>query len=295
MNKSIHIDSPVRGIVLMMAGILMLTINDATGKWLTDDYPVSQVISLRSVFILIPLSVFIFVRGGLLAFRPTRITNHLLRSFFFIGSTFCIVAALSLMPLADAIAFTFISPIIIAALAPFVLGEKIDRRRWAAIIIGFIGVLVMLKPTQDSFQWAAFIALAAVCFSALRDMITRRISAEEHSDLILFYSTIAVMIVGLVAAIFFPWRMPNYSDFGLFALVGVLNGGAHYLLIEAHRWAEASVIAPFRYSGLVWAIILGFFIWDDIPDVWVLLGSVLVVSSGLYILQRENRLRKITN
>lgn len=149
----------------------------------------------------------------------------------------------------------------------------------------------MARPTPDAFQWAAFIALGAAFSGAMRDMVTRRISAVESSDLILFYSTIAVMVVGAFGAFFFPWRMPDAADFGLFALLGVLNGGAHYLMIEAHRWGEASVIAPFRYSALVWALLLGFFIWGDLPDIWLLCGSALVVCSGLYILHRETQSR----
>ncbi|MEL0020513.1 MAG: DMT family transporter [Rickettsiales bacterium] len=266
MNKAPHIDSPARGIVLMLSGLLLLTLNDATAKWLTTGYPVPQVISLRGIFILIPLAIVIYWRGGFAAFR--------------------------LMPLADAIAFTFSGPLIVAALAPFLLGERVGWRRWSAILVGFAGVVVMARPTPDAFQWAALIALCAAFSGAMRDMVTRRISAEESSDLILFTSTLAVTSAGALAAVSFPWRMPDAVDFGLFALLGLLNGGAHYLMIEAHRWGEASLIAPFRYTALVWAFILGYLVWGDLPDVWLLSGSVLVVGSGLYILQRETRAKR---
>jgi drug/metabolite transporter (DMT)-like permease len=292
LNKVPHIDSPARGIVLMLSGLLLLTLNDATAKWLTTGYPVPQVISLRGIFILIPLAIVIYWRGGFAAFRPHRIRNHALRALFFLGSTFFIITALSLMPLADAIAFTFSGPLIVAALAPFLLGERVGWRRWSAILVGFAGVVVMARPTPDAFQWAALIALCAAFSGAMRDMVTRRISAEESSDLILFTSTLAVTSAGALAAVSFPWRMPDAVDFGLFALLGLLNGGAHYLMIEAHRWGEASLIAPFRYTALVWAFILGYLVWGDLPDVWLLSGSVLVVGSGLYILQRETRAKR---
>lgn len=287
-----HKDAPGRGIALMLAGLFVLTLNDATAKWLAADYPVPQVISLRGIFILTPLAVILMMRGGLKAFKPRRIRNHALRSLCFVGSTFFIITALTLMPLADAIAFTFTGPLIVAALAPFILGEQVGWRRWSAILVGFAGIIVMARPTPDAFQWAAFIALGAALFGALRDMVTRRISAEEPSDLILFYSTLAVMVVGGLAAFYFPWRMPSGTDLALFALLGVLNGGAHYMMIEAHRWAEASVVAPFRYSTLIWAVILGFVIWGDVPDIWLLCGSALVVGSGLYILHRETRVKR---
>ena len=292
MNPSGHVDSPSRGIALMLTGIFVLTLNDATAKWLTEGYPVPQIISLRGIFILLPLAVVLYLRGGTGAFKPARIRNQALRALCFIGSTFCIITALSLMPLADAIAFTFSGPLIVAALAPFLLGERVGWRRWSAILVGFAGVIIMARPTPNAFQWVALIAFGAAFWGALRDMVTRRISTEEPSDLILYYSTAAVMIIGGLAAFFYPWRMPGTADLALFALLGVLNGGAHYMMIEAHRWAEASIIAPFRYTALVWALILGFVIWGDVPDVWLLCGASLVVGSGLYILHRETRLHK---
>ena len=292
MNGGGHQDSPGRGIALMLGGLLLLIINDATAKWLTDSYPVPQIISLRGITILLPLVIILYFRGGFAAFKPYRIRNQALRALCFVGSTFFIITALSMMPLADAVAFTFTGPLIIAALAPFLLSEHVGWRRWSTIIVGFAGVVVIARPTPDAFQWPALVALGAAFWSALRDMVTRRISAEESSDLILFYSTVAVMTVGALAAFVYPWRMPDAEDWALFALLGVLNGGAHYMMIEAHRWAEASVIAPFRYTALVWAFILGYFLWDDVPDAWLLSGSALVVASGLYILHRETRAKQ---
>jgi drug/metabolite transporter (DMT)-like permease len=292
MNTAGHHDSPGRGIGLMTAGLLLLTINDATAKWLTDSYPVPQIISLRGITILLPLAFILYFRGGLAAFKPHRIRNQALRALCFVGSTFFIITALSLMPLADAVAFTFTSPLIIAALAPFLLSEHVGWRRWSAVLVGFVGVVIIARPTPDAFQWAALVALGAAFWGALRDMVTRRISAEESSDLILFYSTAAVMTVGAFAAYFFPWRMPDAEDWALFALLGVLNGSAHYMMIEAHRWAEASVVAPFRYTALVWAFILGYILWGDLPDAWLLSGSALVVASGIYILHRETRAKR---
>mgnify|MGYP001277969720 CR=1 FL=1 len=283
-------DIPSRGIALMLLGFFILALNDATAKWLTASYPVSQVISLRSTIVVFPIAIIIYLRGGIQAFKPTRIRNHFLRSFCFICSTFFIITAFSLMPLADAIAFTFAGPLIVAALAPFFLKEIVGFRRWGAIIIGFIGIIFMTRPSSDAFQWTALVALGAAFWGALRDMVTRHISVEEPSDIILFYSTLAVIITGGFGSFFFPWNFPTLYDFVIFALAGILNGAAHYLLIEAHRWAEASILAPFRYSGLLWAVILGFIFWGDIPDAWLLVGSALVIISGLYILKNESKI-----
>jgi len=280
-------DSPSRGIALMLGGVLLLTINDATAKLLTDSYSVPQIISLRGITTLLPLALIIYFRGGLPAFKPFRVRNHALRALCFTGSTFFLISALSLMPFADVVGLTFTQPLIIAGLAPLLLSENVSWLRWSAILVGFVGVIIIARPTPDLFQWAAFLAIGTAFWGALRDIVTRRISAEESSELILFYSTAAVMTVGALGAFIFPWHMPNTEDWALFALLGVLNGGAHYMMIKAHLWAEASIVAPFRYSALIWAFILGYFLWGDIPDLWLLSGSALVVASGLYILLHE--------
>ena len=276
----------------MIAGLLLLTLNDATAKWLTVGYPVPQVIALRGMFLLVPLLAVLLWRGGPAALRPHRIRNQVARSVCFLGSTFFIVTALSLMPLADAVAFTFSGPLIIAALAPMLLGERVGWRRWTAVLVGFAGVIVMARPTPNAFQWVALIAFGAAVMGALRDIVTRKISAVEASDLTLFYSTLATVVVGAAAAFAFPWRMPPPEDFALFALLGALNGGAHFLMIEAYRWSEASVVSPFRYSALVWALLLGFVVWGDVPDAFLIFGAGLVVASGLYILHRETTVRR---
>lgn len=289
---SARLDAPGRGIALMLGGLLVLTVNDAVAKWLTGSYPIPQVIALRGLFLMVPLLALLLWRGGIGALRPHRIRNQAARAACFTGSTYLIVTALSLMPLADAVAFTFTSPLLIAALAPALLGERVGWRRWAAILVGFAGVVVMARPTPEAFRLVAFVALGAALMSALRDIVTRRISAVESTDLTLFYSTLATVVVGVAAALAFPWRMPAADDLALFVLLAALNGGAHFMLIEAYRWAEASAVAPFRYSALVWALLLGFFVWGDVPDAFLLVGAGLVVASGLYILHRETVARR---
>lgn len=271
------------GIVLMIGGLALLTLNDALAKWLSATYPVGEIVALRSGFIVLALGLFLFWRGGPAALKPVRFRHQALRSACFIASTFAIVTALSRLPLADVVAFTFASPLFIVALAGPLLGEYVVWRRWLAVLVGFAGVLVMARPTPNAFQWAACIALTAALFSALRDLVTRHISAVESSNLIVWYSMLAAVTAGLLSILVMPWRLPSLTDTGLFAINAAFNGGAHFMMIEAYRRAEASVVAPFRYTALLWGILFGFLLWGDMPGVWLLAGAMLVMGSGLYL------------
>lgn len=273
----------------MIGGLALLTLNDAVAKWLSTGYPVGEIIALRSILIVLPLGTTLWLRGGLGALRPARFRNQLLRSICFLASTFSVVTALSLMPLADVTAITFASPLFIVALAGPLLGERVGLKRWIAACIGFLGVLIIARPTPNTFQWAALFAMGAAVGSTARDMVTRRISAVESSNLITFYSMVAASIAGLLTVFVSSWHRPTGYDILLFAILAVLNGGAHFMMIEAYRQAEASIVAPFRYTALVWAILFGYIVWQDVPDAWLLSGSALVIGSGLYLFRHETR------
>lgn len=273
----------------MISGLALLTLNDAVAKWLSTDYSVGQIIALRSLLIVLALGLGIGLRGGTAALKPVRWRNQFWRGLCFLVSTFSIITALSLMTIADATAITFISPLFIVALSGPLLGERVGLKRWIVTIIGFLGVLIIAKPTPSTFQWAAFVALAAAVGSTARDMVTRHISAVESSNLTTFYSMVMAAMAGLLTMFFSPWQWPTGADLWLFVLLAALNGGAHILMIESYRRAEASIVAPFRYSALVWAILFGYLMWGDIPDWWLITGSALVIGSGLYLFRHETR------
>ena len=193
--------------------------------------------------------------------------------------------------LADAVVIGFVGPIFVTAMAPAFLGERVGWRRWLAIAVGFVGVLVMVRPTGDALRWAALLPAASAFFGALRDIITRRISATDSSVTTLAFTTACVTVAGL-ATCPFGWTALPPHDLGLFAVTGIVLGVAQFLVIEAFRLGEAALVVPFKYSTVVWAILLGFLVWRDVPDVWVASGAVLVIGSGLYILHRETRLMR---
>jgi len=159
-----------------------------------------------------------------------------------------------------------------------------------AVLVGFSGVLIMFRPTGETMRLVALIPLSVALASAFKDIITRQITATESSVAILFITTLALAAAGLVTVVG-GWRAITLFDLGLFAIGGFLLGSAQYLTIEAFRYAEAAVVAPFEYSAVLWAMLYGYLIWGDVPDRWIISGSVLVIGSGLYILYRESRRR----
>ena len=182
----------------MVLGSALLTVNDALTKWLTQDYPVSQVWCLRTLFVLLPIALLAPRYGGYRALLPNRIKPQLLRAVFFFSTTLLIVWGLSLLPLAQMVAIVFSSPIFIAALAPILLRERVSRTRWLAIGIGFVGVIVILRPDPTTIGIASLIAIAASLSSAVRDLVTRKISSSESSLSILFCSSVFVILIALV-------------------------------------------------------------------------------------------------
>jgi len=273
----------------MVLGSALLTTNDAVTKWLTQEYPVSQVWCLRTVFVLVLIILFAPRYGGYRALLPNRIPAQLLRAVLFFSTTLLTVTGLSLLPLAQMVAIVFGSPIFVAALAPIFLRERVNRVRWLVIGIGFVGVIFILRPDPATIGIASLIALAAAMSNALRDLVTRQISSTEGSISILFCSSLFLVVIALPAAPWLGWVAVQPAGWVLLLVNGSLNGAAHFLIIEALRLGEASVVTSYRYSALLWGAILGFIIWGDVPDLWVIGGGVLIVGSGLYLLYQERR------
>lgn len=272
----------------MVGGSAILTLSDASAKWLASDYPVGEVIAIRSLFVVLLLVALTMARGRFHELRVRNISAQGARAVLACASTFLFVVGISYLPLADAIALSFVGPLFITALARPLLGEWVGWRRWLAVLVGFVGVLAMVDPTGDSLRWAALLPLTAAMAGALRDVLTRRISVTETSSSILLTSNLMIVVVGGLAAAL-SWRVPNAKDMLLLGVSGVLVGTAHFLHIEAFRLAEATLIAPFKYSTLVWGTAVGFLIWGHVPGWGTLFGTALVVGSGLYILSLARR------
>lgn len=281
----------IRAVFCMLVGVALLSLNDALIKSLTSNYPVGQLLFTRGFFVFPWIFLFALRQGGLHRLRVKSIRGQALRGICVIASAFLFVNGLIYLPLADAIAVTFAGPLFITAMAPLVLGEHVGWRRWLAVLAGFAGILLMVRPGGDVMQWAVLLPLGATLCGGMRDLITRRISQTENTVAVLFVTTSFVMLAGLTTAPF-GWVALRAEDLWTFAASGLLIAGAHYLMIEAFRQGEAALVAPFKYTSMIWATLFGFLIFGDLPDGWTLSGAGLVILAGLYILRRETQLSR---
>ena len=285
-TRSASLDRPALGIVLMLIGIAGFAVMDAIIKWLTADYPVPQVVALRSWFGLPLLCIFALHQGGLKTLKTRRPMVHVGRYLLVLALSFSFFWALSQMKLVDAIAITFAAPIFITALSVPLLKEPVGLHRWFAIGIGFCGVLIMLRPGMGVFQWAALVVLGSAVVYALLMITTRAFKSTESTAALMLYPQLGMSLTGIAFAPYF-WVTPSPGDLGLFALAGLFGSVGVMCLTHAFRLGPAAVISPFEYSALIWATLLGFLLWDELPDKYTLVGAGIVILSGLYIVYRE--------
>lgn len=277
--------APLLGILYMLLGGVFMTLNNAMLKWVSA-YPPGQTLFLRGVFTVISILIilaFLRQRGSL---RINSVGGHVVRAACMIVSTFCFILALRYLPLGETIAITFAGPLFLTAMAKPFLGEAVGWRRWMAVVVGFVGILVISRPTEETFRMAALLPLTAAFLAAVRDLVTRRITVSESSWAILMTTTIGLMAAGL-CTLPFGWRMPTLLDALIMAGSGIFVTAGHFYFIDTFRHAEAGLVSPFKYLSIVWAAAIGFFVWGEAPDSWMLTGTTLVVGGGLYILHRE--------
>ena len=280
------------GIALMCGAVACFALLDTTAKYLSLYMSTLQVVWARYTgAFLFPFIVSNpWTSPGLT--RTTRPVLQLVRSVLLLGSTMCNFAALRYLQLDEAIAIIFSTPFFVAALSGPMLGERVRWRRWTAITVGFVGVLVITRPGSGAFQPAALLSLAAALFYALYSIITRILARTDSNETTLFYSNI-VGAVALLPVVPFVWTTPTGPlVIALMVATGAMGSFGHYLLIAGHRLAPASVLSPFIYTEIVLVIALGFLVFGDVPNRWTLLGSTIVVASGLYILHRERMVRR---
>lgn len=277
-----------RSSLLMAAGIALLTANDAASKYLVQSYPVGQVICLRQVATLLVIIPYLTVMQRWGQLRVVNWNGQFVRGLLFvIGSAF-IVWSLRELPLATAITMLFASPIFMVLFSAPVLGERVGRHRWIAVVGGFAGVLIIMRPGGEAFQWALLMPVIGAMVNALRDVLTRKLSRTETSLAILFWSNIILMAGGAMTAPFGWVAVDGHGAFWFIA-AGIFNGLAHFLIIEALRTGEASMVAPIRYTALLWAALIGYVVWGELPGFWLWAGAAVIVGSNLYMIRAERR------
>ena len=273
------------GIGLMLVGIFFFALNDALGKWLISTYSLGQLLLVRSAAALVLLAPFIW-REGLTPFRGApRPLIQWLRPVFSTLELGCFYWALAYMPLADVMTFYLASPIYVTAVSPFLLGEDVGWRRWAAVIAGFAGVMIALNPSAQSLTPAAMVAIVgSVSFSVLM-ILTRQVRGTSDTVLVTT-QMIGALIAGAVLAPF-TWVPLTWSDGGLLVVLGAVATAAHICVNRSLKLAPASLVVPYQYTTIVWAIILGYVFFGDIPRTAMLVGAAIIIAAGIYIFIRE--------
>jgi drug/metabolite transporter (DMT)-like permease len=288
-------DRPIRAILLMNCAVLLFTVMDAMVKGISNHYPTGQIIFCRNFFAFPAILIFLWKSGGL-SFRTKHPLGHLLRGLFGVGSMYCYFLSYRLLPLSDAVALSLSSPIFMTIMAIPLLGEKVGVRRWAAVFVGFLGVLIMTRPGSGIFAVAALVPLIAAVFYDLA-MVTVRKMTQERSGTVVFYFSLLASLAGLATIPFgrpewaeyglSPWIWPDGRDLAILIVIGVIGGISQILLTNAFRMAPMAVVAPFDYAALVYAFILGYFCFGEVPDAYLITGGLTVVASGIYIVHRE--------
>lgn len=292
MTKSVALSPSVSGIAAMSLAAVILTIHDTGTKLLLEHYAISQLVTIRQAFSLIVLIGIIQFTTSWSALRVVNLPAVGLRMVLFISTTVLIVASLNVLPLPTVLALVFASPLVVGALSGPFLGERVGPVRWAAILIGFAGILVILQPGSPRFEFLLLLPVAAAMSSGLRDLVTRWASRTDSTIAILFWSNVAVVLAGL-CTVPFEWVDVVPIHYVAFLVVALLNTAAHFLMIYALSVGDAALVSPFRYTALVWAVIIGYWVWGHVPESWTIIGSCIVVASGVVIALREARAARL--
>ena len=279
-------------ILLVVAAVSLYAVIDGLAKVMVQDMDVLQIIWSRFAFSLplLPLIVGSRWRELLGTERPGL---QIARGLIPIIAGGAVVLALRVMPLADATALMFASPLMLTALAVPLLKERVGLHRWSAVIIGFVGVLIIVRPGGGTMQWAALLPLITAFVYALYQIATRVLS-RSAPPLVSFTYMVIVGTVASTLALPFVWRTPNGLGWALMAVSGLLHGLAHYLVTRAFTLAPAAILAPFNYTQLIGATVMGYLLFGDLPDRWTIVGALVIVAAGLYVAYREQRVAQIT-
>lgn len=281
------------GVLLMLLGMVMFSLNDVLGKWLVATYSVGQLMLIRSIAALIVLAPFFWRVGWRRLVEVDRPKLHFLRSGLFAIEASAFYFSVAYMPLADAMTYWLAAPIYVAALSPMMLGEKVGWRRWTAILVGFLGVVIALEPSRDTFTLPALIALTGSLAFGLAMVLGRSLRAAPDTTLVFWQIAGAAIFAGIWCLVDpAGWAPVSSIDFGLLSLLGIAAMSAHMLVNRSLKLADAATVTPLQYTLLLWAVIFGWLFFGDAPRTAMLVGAAFIVVSGLFIFFREQQLKR---
>jgi len=287
-----YIPQSYKGIFLYCSAILLFVVMDSIVKYANRTYEPLQVVWARYFFHMLLLTLLLGPKLRLNLIRTSRLKLQVFRSMLLLGATVSFFTALKYIPLADAGAMSSTSPLFVTVFSVFFLKEKISFRRWSAVLVGFIGALIILRPGFSEVHPAMFLVILMSIFYASYQLATRKLAGVDSSYTTIFYTS----LVGTVAMSFvvpFFWVQPDLFGWGMLMLIGLIGGVSHFIIILAFSYTSAATVAPFSYVQLIWAGVIGYFAFGDLPDEYTVLGAAVIVCSGLYILYRERQINKV--
>ena len=279
---------PLYGIVFMILMTVCFASLDAAAKHLSSELPLLMVVWGRYVFHFLFVTLFFFRKASGNIIQTKKIKLQILRSILIVCAGISFWGALMFMPLTDCFVIAFTSPLLVTALSVPILGENVGIHRWGVVMVGLLGVLIVMRPGMGVVQWVSALPLITALFYASLQITTRILGQSDNALTTLFYSGAGGLILSSISVLF-VWVSPTFEQWLVFLLLGFLGTMGHYLMIRAFEFAPVSLLAPFDYTTLIWATILGFILFGDLPDTWTISGAIIITSSGLYLMMHERR------
>jgi len=286
-DRSSTLSRPVAGVLFALLGFVIFSSHDALIKVLGGNYAVFQIVFFSVLFSFVPMTLIMATDRTEASFVPHKPLYLLLRTGTVIIGMICGFYAFTVLTLAEAYSLLFASPLLITALSVPFLGEMVGKRRWAAVLLGLIGVLIVLRPGLQPLSLGHIAGLTAAVANSIGAIVVRKVGREERSQTLILFPMVAVL---LIMALVMPgtYKPMPLLDLGVLAAMGLLLIGGQMLVLNAYRSAPAALIAPMQYSQIIWAAFFGFIFFSEIPDLWVATGSVLIISSGVFVVWRES-------
>jgi drug/metabolite transporter (DMT)-like permease len=283
------VTSTVKGVILIMLALIVFTVLDSSAKLVLQTLNLPTAAFFRYAFAFLISCVFILPRMGFAIFATSHPRLQATRGLMLALSTSLNFVGLQHLQLSQTSAIFFTIPLWTCALSVPLLGEKVGIRRWTAVIAGLFGVLIIMRPGTDTFHWSMLFTLGASLIGALYNIATRRVGANDRAETSLLHLGLFGSLAGVIPMLG-HWETPSGGEWSLLIGMGAAGALGHYLIIEAHRHAPASVLAPYIYTQIIWMVVAGYMLFGNLPDMWTLIGAAIVVGSGIYMFMRERML-----